>query len=333
MEERLQKILARAGYGSRRANEELIEAGRVRVNGKVAELGAKADPQRDTITLDGKTIGKVMPEFVYVALHKPRGVLSDEDPNEPNPRTTVRDLVPIPGHLFAVGRLDLESEGLILLTNDGELANRLTHPRYEHEKEYRVQLAVRPDEEQLATWRRGVVMEDGTRTLPATVTLTGFAGKGAWMTIVMKEGRKRQIREVGKRLGLPVFRILRVRIGSLELSNLRPKEWRYLTPDEVDSLKTLQNRNKAPRPVHRSFNREHPPKPGRRSGGPQKQEQERSPNTSRPPRSGPSAPASRSGRSTPPTQPGGRPGSPSRAPHSSPPSRSPRRPSTQRRPK
>jgi 23S rRNA pseudouridine2605 synthase len=281
MEERLQKILARAGYGSRRANEELIEAGRVRVNGKVAELGMKADPERDTITLDGRPIGKVMPEFVYIALHKPRGVLSDEDPNDPNPRPTVRDLIPVSGHLFAVGRLDLESEGLILMTNDGELANRLTHPRYEHEKEYRVQLAVRPDEQQLATWRRGVVMEDGYRTAPAQVTLTGFAGKGAWLTVILKEGRKRQIREVGKRLGLPVFKIVRVRIGTLELGHLKPREWRYLTPQEVSDLKKLQNREKAPRPAQKPAAKSHPARPARKPTEGKKQDQKRAP---RPPR-------------------------------------------------
>ncbi len=306
MEERLQKILARAGYGSRRANEELIEAGRVRVNGKVAELGMKADASRDSITVDGRPVGKEMPQFVYIALHKPRGVLSDEDPNEPNPRPTVRGLVDVPGHLFAVGRLDLDSEGLILLTNDGELANRLTHPRYEHEKEYRVQLAVRPDEEQLATWRRGVVMEDGYRTAPAQVTLTGFAGKGSWLTVILKEGRKRQIREVGKRLGLPVFRIIRMRIGSLELGNLKPREWRHLTPAEVASLKKLQNRDKTQRPAQRPSAQTrpgHPARPARRPSAPQKQEQSHAPRPAGKPATGPKPGASRPPRSTNPRRP------------------------------
>src|SRR5574338_230950 len=145
-EERLQKILARAGYGSRRSSEELITAGRVRINGTVAEIGEKADPQRDTITVDHQPIAKAESP-IYVALHKPQGVLSEVSPDEP--RETVRDLVPLPGHMFIVGRLDLESEGLILLTNDGELANRLTHPRYGHEKEYRVLTGIRPDSKQL----------------------------------------------------------------------------------------------------------------------------------------------------------------------------------------
>ncbi len=244
MEERLQKILARAGYGSRRANEELILAGRVRVNNQVAELGAKADLEKDTVTVDGTPIGRVMPEMIYIALNKPRGVLSDEDPADPRP--TVRQLVPVPGHLFAVGRLDLDSEGLILMTNDGELANRLTHPRYEHEKEYRVLVATRPDEDQINAWRRGVVMEDGTRTAPAEVSITGLAGKGTWLKVVLKEGKKRQIREVGKRLGLPVVRIVRVRIGTLLLGTLKPREWRNLSPAEVADLKGLQRRGQNP---------------------------------------------------------------------------------------
>ena len=253
MKERLQKIIARAGHGSRRANEILIEAGRVRVNGVVAGLGDKADIEKDTITVDGTSIPKAMPQFVYIALHKPKGVLSDEDPKDPNPRPTVRDLVPVPGHLFAVGRLDYASEGLILMTNDGELANRLTHPRYEHEKEYRVQLAAHPDDDQLNAWRRGVVMEDGYKTAPARVTLDSFAGKGAWLTVVLKEGRKRQIREVGNRIGLPVFRILRVRIGTLQLGNLKPREWRYLSSEEVLSLKGLAKQDKVTRSTRKPY--------------------------------------------------------------------------------
>jgi 23S rRNA pseudouridine2605 synthase len=134
MEERLQKILARAGFGSRRACEELIRQGRVAVDGKVAQIGQKADPDRDRITVDGKPV-ELKQGHTYVALYKPQGVLSDEGDGSGR-LTTARDLVPLPGHLFPVGRLDLRSEGLILLTDDGALANRLTHPRYSHEKEY-----------------------------------------------------------------------------------------------------------------------------------------------------------------------------------------------------
>ena len=155
------------------------------VNGKVAELGQKADPSRDRILVDGNPL-KAPEKLVYIALYKPRGVLSAVSTEDRRP--TVRDLVPDPGHLYPVGRLDIDSEGLILLTNDGELANRLTHPRYGHEKEYRVLVARRPDEEQLNTWRRGVVLEDGYRTLPAEVTLEGVLGKGAWLRIVLARG-------------------------------------------------------------------------------------------------------------------------------------------------
>jgi 23S rRNA pseudouridine2605 synthase len=234
MEERLQKILARAGLGSRRTSEELISAGRVRVNGKVAELGSKADPEKDQIEVDGRPISLAEP-LTYIAIYKPRGVISAAQ--SPDPRPTVRDLVPVPGHLYPVGRLDADSEGLILMTNDGELANRLTHPRYGHEKEYRVLVARRPDEEQLDTWRRGVVLDDGYRTQPADVRIEALAGKGTWLRVIMREGRKRQIREVGKTIGLPVVKIIRVRIGTLLLGNLKPREWRHLSQAEVAVLK------------------------------------------------------------------------------------------------
>jgi 23S rRNA pseudouridine2605 synthase len=235
MDERLQKIMAQAGLGSRRACEELISAGRVRVNGQVAGLGMKADPERDQITLDGSLV-KSAPTQVYIALYKPRGVLTTV--SAPDPRPTVRDLVSLPGKLYPVGRLDVDSEGLVMLTNDGELANRLTHPRYGHEKEYKVLVASRPDNEQLETWRRGVVLEDGHRTAPADVRIETHFGKGTWLRVVLREGRKRQIRETGSRLGLTVVRIIRVRIGTLHLGSLKPREWRYLTPGEVEVLKS-----------------------------------------------------------------------------------------------
>jgi 23S rRNA pseudouridine2605 synthase len=233
-EERVQKILARAGFGSRRACEMLIERGQVAINGVKAHLGSKADAARDTISIDGNVISHEEPP-VYIALNKPRAVLSDEDPKDA--RTTVRDLVPVPGRLFSVGRLDYDSEGLILLTNDGELANRLTHPRYGHEKEYRVLVDRRPDDQQLKIWRRGVVLDDGYRTAPAKVEIDSPTGKGVWLRVILKEGRKRQIREVGSQIGLSVSRIVRVRISSLNLGNLKPGEWRPLTRQEIASLK------------------------------------------------------------------------------------------------
>lgn len=247
MEERLQKILSHAGFGARRACEEYITAGRVTVNGKPAILGQKADPLADRILVDGQPI-KPAEQLVYIALYKPRGYLSTV--SAPDPRPTVRDLVELPGQLYPVGRLDVDSEGLILLTNDGELANNLTHPRYGHEKEYRVLVASRPDDEQLATWRRGVVLEDGYRTQPAQVDFLNASGKGAWLRVVLREGRKRQIRETGQRLGLPVVKIIRIRIGSLLLGNLQPRQWRQLTAQEVAGLRIASAAKPARKPLH-----------------------------------------------------------------------------------
>ena len=240
MEERLQKILARAGYGSRRACEQFIVERRVTVNGQVAELGSKADASKDRIVVDGLLI-PIAEQPVYIALYKPRGVLSAVSADDARP--TVRELVEVPEHVFPVGRLDVDSEGLILLTNDGELAHRLTHPRYGHEKEYRVLVARRPDESQLENWRRGVVLEDGYRTAPAQIRVESTAGKGTWLRVILREGRKRQIRETGSRIGLPVVKIIRVRIGSLQLGRLNSKEWRYLSEREIAELKGIKSVN------------------------------------------------------------------------------------------
>jgi 23S rRNA pseudouridine2605 synthase len=239
MPDRLQKILAQAGYGSRRACEDFITAGRVRVNGQIASLGQKADTAVDKITVDGKPIAAAE-QLIYIALYKPRMVLSTIEAERGDERQTLRDLVDVPQQVYPVGRLDFESEGLVLMTNDGELANQLTHPRYGHEKEYRVLLARRPEQEQLGAWRRGVVLEDGYKTAPAVVHFESAQGKGAWVRVIMGEGRKRQIREICRQLGLPVVRILRVRIGSLRLGNLKPRQWRYLTMQEVSDLKQKQ---------------------------------------------------------------------------------------------
>jgi 23S rRNA pseudouridine2605 synthase len=242
MPERLQKILAQAGYGSRRSCEDFISAGRVRVNGQIAALGQKGDPAVDKITVDGKPIASAE-LLIYVALYKPRNVLSTVEGERGDDRQTVRELVDAPGHLYPVGRLDFESEGLVLMTNDGDLTNRLTHPKYGHSKEYKVLLARRPDQEQMDVWRRGVILEDGYKTAPADVRFESAQGKGAWVRVVMGEGRKRQIREICKQLGLPVVRIVRLRIGTLRLGNLKPRQWRYLTAREVEDLKLpIQNK-------------------------------------------------------------------------------------------
>jgi 23S rRNA pseudouridine2605 synthase len=256
MQERLQKLLAQAGYGSRRHCEEYIIAGRVRVNGQVAALGQKADLYIDKVTLDGKVLPKAESSaFTYIALYKPRNVLSAAEGQDD--RETVRDLIPLQGHLYPVGRLDWDSEGLILMTNDGELTNKLTHPKFGHEKEYRVLVARRPDEKQLEAWRRGIVLEDGDKTAPADVSFLSSSGKGAWIRVVMGEGKKRQIREVGRLLGLPVVKIIRLRIGTLKLGSLKPRQWRHLTETEVKELKgekvpTMERRNDRSRTDHRS---------------------------------------------------------------------------------
>jgi 23S rRNA pseudouridine2605 synthase len=233
MVERLQKVLARAGLGSRRSCEALIRSGRVTVNGVVAELGSKADPDVDDIRVDGKRIKGTEP-LVYIALYKPVGVVSSR--RSQSTRPTVCDLVEAPARLFPVGRLDVESEGLILLTNDGELTHQLTHPRYRHVKEYRVLLDRRPDAEQIAALRRGIVLEDGVRTLPARAWHEKRSGEDAWLRIVLRQGRKRQIRETARALGLKVLRLIRVRIGGLSIGELKPGEWRFLDQEEVDQL-------------------------------------------------------------------------------------------------
>lgn len=248
--QRLQKILASAGLGSRRACEDILRQGRVRVNGQPARLGDSADPARDNITVDGKRV-HVVALHTYIALYKPTNVISTV--SDELERKTVRDLVPVEGHLVPVGRLDADSEGLVLLTDDGELTNLLTHPRYEHEKEYQVYVSGRPGSATLDRWRRGVELpdlddktHDGGRTLPALVEemRTKTRSDGTWLRVVIREGRKRQIRRVAGLLGHPVRQLVRVRIGPLRLGNLKTGEWRRLTAREIEDLKQISN----PRP-------------------------------------------------------------------------------------
>ncbi|CAG0928351.1 putative RNA pseudouridine synthase [Thermoflexales bacterium] len=231
-EERIQKLLAQAGYGSRRACEEYLTEQRVTVNGKVAELGAKADPVRDVIKVDGKRV-HFESNRIYLALNKPIGVVTTN--SDEFGRQTVRDLIPIEGHLYPVGRLDADSEGLVLLTNDGDLANALTHPRYEHEKEYRVLVEGEPSAGTLKAWRHGVLLE-GQQTAPARVDVVD-AGRGqTWLRIIMHEGRKRQIREVAGMLGHRVKYLQRVRVGPIRLTTLKVGEWRHLSASEIKLL-------------------------------------------------------------------------------------------------
>ncbi|MFN2145612.1 MAG: pseudouridine synthase [Anaerolineales bacterium] len=234
-EERVQKILAHAGFGSRRACEKFISAGRVTVNGKPIQLGDKADPEEDQILLDGRPVN-LPDQYTYLAVYKPRGILSSTQTE--HERRSVLDLVETNKRLYPVGRLDLDSEGLMLLTDDGEMANRLTHPRYGHEKEYRVLVSRHPDKKQLETWSRGLVLEDGYRTRPVAVRVEKFQGKGAWLRVTMSEGRKRQIRQSATQVGLNVVKLIRIRIGPIRLGSLKPGQYRALKDQEISSLKT-----------------------------------------------------------------------------------------------
>lgn len=245
--ERLHKVLAHAGVASRRHAEELIVAGQVRVNGKVVtELGTQVDPARDRIQVDGRTIHAE--HKTYIVLHKPKGYLSDRDEAQDKP--TALDLVPVKERLYAAGRLDANSEGLLLLTNDGDLAHRLTHPRYEHAKEYLALVEGHPTEETLARMRRGVWYE-GERLVADAVRILRDLGPTArdqhwdvarrdetWLRIVLHEGRKREIRHMTAALGHPVRRLIRVRIGPIELGRLPVGQWRELNEREVSALKS-----------------------------------------------------------------------------------------------
>lgn len=233
MAERLQKVMAQAGIASRRKSEEIIKAGRVTVNGQVATLGDQADPEHDDIKVDGRAL----PPFekkVYIMVNKPRDVISDEDDTGEG-RRTVRDMIDLDGHLYPVGRLDKPSMGLMLMTNDGDLAHKLTHPRYEHEKVYRVKVEGNPTRETIMQWRRGIDLE-GKRTAPARVKVEERQGDYTWLEVVLTEGRKRQIRRVAAQLGHPVLHLSRTQIGPLKLGDLPVGQWRYLTSREVQSL-------------------------------------------------------------------------------------------------
>jgi 23S rRNA pseudouridine2605 synthase len=234
MEVRLQKILSRSGLGSRRTCEEYILAGRVLVNHKVATLGMKADPAHDLIQFDGVAI-MARPESIYLVLNKPAGVLSSLVSQGGKP--TIVSLIEIDQRVFPVGRLDLESEGLMLLTNDGELTHILTHPRYQHEKEYRLLLDRTPTERDLGRWRSGLTLRDGFKTSPAKVWIEGVDEQGAWVGTILHEGHKRQLREIAAALRYGVRRLIRVRFGPLTLGDLSPGKWRMLTAQEVTLLK------------------------------------------------------------------------------------------------
>jgi 23S rRNA pseudouridine2605 synthase len=233
--ERLQRFLASRGVASRRAAEKLISAGRVTVNGAtVTELGTKVDEAHDVITVDGNPV-KATAARVYVAINKPVGMVSTT--SDPWGRPTVLDLVPRIGRLYPVGRLDADSEGLLLMTNDGELANRLMHPRYGCEKEYRALVEGAPTVEALADLRRGILLDDGL-TAPADVELAEQEQPALrWIKVTLREGRKRQVRRMLAAVGLTVRRLRRVRIGSLEVGSLPLGASRPLSRSEIAALR------------------------------------------------------------------------------------------------
>ena len=226
--ERLQKVLARVGIGSRRACEDLIAEGRVTVDGEVAVLGRRVDVETALIELDGAPIG-VRPDLVHYLLNKPAGVVTTAD--DPQGRPTVVGLVPAEPRVFPVGRLDVDTEGHLLLTNDGELAHRLTHPSFGVEKEYVVELEGSPSRAALRRLREGVELDDGT-TAPARAALL----EPSVVRLTVHEGRNRQVRRMCDAVGHPVVRLIRTRIGSLADRSLAPGAWRELTDDEVRSL-------------------------------------------------------------------------------------------------
>ncbi len=234
MEERLQKLMSQAGIASRRDAETYITTGRVTVNGQVAKLGDKADPAHDEIRVDGLAL-KVQAERTYIMIYKPMGVVTAVTRQTQEKRKTVRDLVPLPGHLFPVGRLDADSEGLVLLTDDGDMAEKLTHPRYEHSKTYEVTVRGAMPDEQIEKWRRGITLDDGP-TLPAQVEIINRSKETTLLRVVMREGRNRQIRRTASLLGNNVSRLLRTHIGTLALGKLKAGEWRALTSGEVSML-------------------------------------------------------------------------------------------------
>src|SRR5262245_6276564 len=232
--ERLQKILAHGGIASRRAAEQLIADGRVRVNGRiVTELGAKADPRRDRVEVDGKRV--VAEQAVYVVLHKPRGVVSTM--SDPEGRPTVRELLEdVGGRVFPVGRLDFATSGILIATNDGEMADGLLHPRKAVPKTYVVKVkgVMQPDD--LDVWRNGVRLEDGM-TLPAEAKMLRHEGDKTWIELTIREGRNQQIRRMGEATGFTVMRLARVAFAEISAEGLAPGRWRHLTRDELVGLK------------------------------------------------------------------------------------------------
>ena len=232
-EVRLQKFLAESGVASRRKSEELIEQGKVKVNGRLAMIGDKVDPKKDTITVSGKKIVKTK-TFTYVVLHKPRGFITTM--NDEMDRKCVAELIKdVPGRVYPVGRLDRDSEGMLLFTNDGAFANAMTHPTKHVPKTYRVTVRPSISEEQITALTQGVIIDD-RKTAPAEVRVVTKEEGRVVLEIILYEGRNRQIRKMCEEVGLEVARLKRTAIGSIKLGMLKQGAWRNLTDDEVRKL-------------------------------------------------------------------------------------------------
>jgi pseudouridine synthase len=238
MEQRLQKLISAAGVASRRHAEDLIAAGKVTVNGQViTELGSKADPDKDHIKVNGKLINPQLQsrEKIYVLLNKPKAYLSSV--SDPEDRPLVTELLPPSlGRLHPVGRLDFNTEGLLLLTNDGDFTNFVTAARNRIEKVYEVKVKGVPTESGIERLRRGVVLDDGTRTAPAKITKLDETKTNAWYEVLLHQGRNQQVRRMFEVIGHSVLKLRRVRIGFLHDENLKPGQWRFLSPAEVRRL-------------------------------------------------------------------------------------------------
>ena len=232
--ERIQKILAQGGIASRRAAEALIAAGRVRVNGRIiTEPGTKADPRKDKVEVDGKRV--IAEDFVYLVIHKPRGVVSTM--SDPEGRPTVRELINgVDGRIYPVGRLDFATSGVLLATNDGELADGLLHPRKTVPKTYVLKVKGVMSPEDLDAWRKGVKLEDGM-TAPADAKLLRHEADKTWFELTIREGRNQQIRRMGEATGFPVMRLARLAFAEISAEGLAPGRWRHLTREELQSLK------------------------------------------------------------------------------------------------
>lgn len=247
--ERLARFLAHAGVASRRHAENLIAAGRVQVNGyTIREQGSRIDPARDIVRVDGQVIQAVR-QYVYLLLHKPEGYLSTA--SDPQGRPTVLDLLPPELRklrIYPVGRLDNDTSGLLLLTNDGDFALHLTHPRYALEKHYEVLIEGRPGRTDLRALRQGVIItEDNGRrykTAPAQVSVLNHEGSTTLLALTIHEGRKRQVRRMLSAIGLPVLTLKRTGIGTLTLGSVASGKWRYLTAEEVTDLRSTHNGEK-----------------------------------------------------------------------------------------